>query len=135
MATATSELVENIVKYSAVGGAQITILKDPGKGKVTLTIKNFASLNHLETFESIFQEINTGDPKDVYKKMMLRSFNSAKKSQLGLARIRYECQGDLSYHISDDLDSIPDQQKDTIDDYTLKVLSITVEIPVTMTEK
>lgn len=135
VATATSELVENIVKYSALGGALITILKDPCSGKVTLTIKNIASLDHLETFESIFKEITTGDPKEVYKKMMLRSFSNTEKSQLGLARIRYECQGIISYSISDDLDTILKQQGISIKDDTLKVLGVTVEIPVKLTEK
>jgi hypothetical protein len=134
VATATSELVENIVKYSAAGGAHITIRKDPDRGKATLTFKNIAGLNHIAMFESIFKEITAGDPREAYKKMMLRSFNNEGKSQLGLARIQYECQGTLSYHIEGDLESMPNQQGIAVDDRSLKILSVTVEIPVKLTE-
>ena len=99
VATASSELVENVVKYSAAGGAMIDIKKDPVAGKISLTIKNIASIKNIQTFESIYNSVIDGDPKEVYKKMMLRSFNDPEHSQLGLARIRYECQGDIFYKV------------------------------------
>lgn len=132
VATASSELVENVVKYSAMGGAVIDIKKDPAAGKISLTIKNVADIKEIETFESIYKTVIDGDPKEVYKKMMLRSFNDPKNSRLGLARIRYECQGDISYAIGNDIDiisDVPDKDKNANHH---KLLSVTVEIPVKM---
>ena len=135
VATASSELVENVVKYSAAGGAVIDIKKDPVAGKISLTIKNIASIKNIQTFESIYKTVIEGDPKEVYKKMMLRSFNDPENSQLGLARIRYECQGDIFYEVSNDIDilsNIPDTDTHSNDK---KLLSVTVEIPVKMVDQ
>lgn len=135
VATASSELVENVVKYSAVGGAVIDIKKDPVVGKISLTIKNIASLKNIQTFESIYKTVIDGDPKEIYKQMMLRSFNDPKHSQLGLARIRYECQGDIFYEVGNNTDIIsncPDIVDNSDDN---KLLSVTVEIPVKITDK
>ncbi len=133
VATATSELVENIVKYSAAGGANITVLKDPACGRITLSIQNIAGPDHLADFESIFREISTGDPRETYKKMMLRSLSDTEKSQLGLARIRYECQGIISYTISDNLEEVLDREDIMEKPEGLRVLGVTVEIPVQLT--
>ncbi|MCD4676820.1 MAG: hypothetical protein K8S18_12620 [Desulfobacula sp.] len=130
VATASSELVENVVKYSAAGGAMIDIKKDPGMGRIALTIKNIANYKHIDTFEAIYKKIMEGDPKEVYKKMMLRSFNDPDNSQLGLARIRYECQGEILYEISNDIKSIANVSDIDQSDDNLKLLSVTVEIPV-----
>jgi len=130
VATASSELVENVVKYSVVGGAVIDIKKDPTAGKISLTIKNVADIKDIKNFESIYTTVIDGDPKEIYKKMMLRSFNDPKHSQLGLARIRYECQGHISYEISNGIDiisNLPERDKASNDH---KLLSVTVEIPV-----
>jgi hypothetical protein len=135
VATASSELVENVVKYSVAGGAVIDIKKDPAAGKISLTIKNIATLKNIQTFESIYECVIDGDPKEVYKKMMLRSFSDPEHSQLGLARIRYECQGEISYDISDNIgviSNLPDTGNDFNDS---RLLSVTVEIPVKMTNK
>ncbi|MFA5902975.1 MAG: hypothetical protein WC836_03505 [Desulfobacula sp.] len=135
VATASSELVENVVKYSAVGGAVIDIKKDPAVGKISLTIRNIASLKNIQTFESIYKTVIDGDPKEIYKQMMLRSFNDPQHSQLGLARIRYECQGDIFYEVGNNTDIISNSPDivDNSDDN--KLLSVTVEIPVKITDK
>lgn len=130
VATACSELIENVVKYSAAGGVAIDIKKDLGNGEIYLTIQNIANEEDLETFESVFQTVTSGDPKEVYKNMMLRSFSDPETSQLGLARIRYECQGELSYSISDNTNTIAQlQHSDSLQD-DFKVLSVSVKIPV-----
>lgn len=134
VATASSELVENVVKYSSSGGAVIDIKKDPKAGKISLTISNVASHSNIQTFESIYNSVIDGDPKEVYKKMMLRSLSDPKQSQLGLARIRYECRGNISYEVTDDIHLLansPEQKKYSDND---KLLSVTVEIPVKISE-
>ena len=135
VATASSELVENVVKYSAVGGAIIDLKKDPGTGKISLTIKNVADQKRIATFKSIYSQIIEGDPKEIYKKMMLKSFNDPDNSQLGLARIRYECQGDITYTEENDTNSIIAMSDAEPDNRNLRLLSVTVEIPVTLLDQ
>ncbi len=134
VATASSELVENVVKYSSVGGAMIDIQKNLSEGKIALTIKNISSVENIKTFESIYQKVIQGDPKEVYKQMMIRSFNDPDNSQLGLARIRYECQGNILYEISDDISCISNISQENRSNKNLKLLSVTVEIPVQLIE-
>lgn len=135
VATASSELVENVVKYSISGGAMIDIKKKPEKGKIFLTIKNIADSEHLDIFSTIYEQVTKGDPKEMYKQMMLRSFNDPGRSQLGLARIRYECQGEITYDISDDKEVMTGMLAAGADSRGLKILSVTVEIPVRFSEK
>lgn len=130
VATAVSELIENVVKYSAVGGTMIDVSKDLNKGKIRLTIMNIATDENVETFEKIFKEVNQGEPKEMYKKMMLKSFSDPENSQLGLARIRYECQGNISYEISSDFDSFSILPEVEDAGEGVKLLSVSVEIPV-----
>ncbi|MFH2091924.1 MAG: hypothetical protein ABIJ31_06140 [Pseudomonadota bacterium] len=128
--TACSELIENVVKYSAAGGTMIDVTKDLGRGKIHLTIKNIASSKNVETFKTIFEEVTQGDPKEMYKKMMLRSFADPETSQLGLARIRYECQGTITYDVEDDIQSLSILSETSVIQADLKLLSVSVEIPV-----
>lgn len=130
VATASSELLENVVKYSAVGGAIIDIVKDSNMGIISLTIKNVVDDEHIGTFERLFQLIIKGDAKEMYKQMMLKSFNDPDNSRLGLARIRYECQGEISYEISNDIELISNILDTVKMQDNLKLLSVTVKIPV-----
>ena len=45
VATACSELIENVVKYSAAGGTVIDVTKDLEKGEIRLTIKTAKNSN------------------------------------------------------------------------------------------
>jgi len=97
---ATSELIENLVKHSSSSLVNISIKKDETESIILIKATNTVSQELLERFESIFKEIYKGDPKTVYKEMMLRSLGETNVSQLGLARIRYECDGEISYEVS-----------------------------------
>lgn len=130
VSTACSELIENVVKYSAAGGAAIDMKKDLGNGVIFITIKNIADAHNLASFESVFQTVVNGEPKEVYKNMMLRSFSDPDTSQLGLARIRYECQGEISYNISNDSNDITYLQHSDKIKKDFQVLSVSVKIPV-----
>lgn len=130
VSTAVSELIENVVKYSAAGGTIIDVNKDLGNGKIRLTIKNIATSEHLDTFEVIFSEVIQGEPREMYKRMMLKSFSNPEKSQLGLARIRYECEGTITYEIEEDTNAFSILPKTQNIPDGLKLLSVSVEIPV-----
>ena len=135
VATATSELVENLVKYSTISGADIRITRDKSIGKISLSISNITNQENLTAFETIYHEICQGEPKEAYKKMMLKSFQSDEKSQLGLARIRYECQGKITYNISNNIDIIEQHSEIEIPHNGDKLLNVTVEIPVAFQNK
>ncbi len=131
ISTATSELIENTVKYSAISGAVVSIKKDIDHGKMRLAISNITTTKQLTLFESILTILHEGTPKEVYRDMMLRSFNHSEKCQLGLARIQYECQGKISYSVSDNLSPILSLDKENETSTGLKLLTVTAEIPIT----
>ncbi len=129
ISTATSELMENVVKYSTVSIANLSIKCDKDNSVIYLIATNAVSKGLLAKFESIFDEVHQGEPKEVYKEMMLRSLCETEVSQLGLARIRYECNGDISYEVSEYLDGSSEFRElpNTSDD---RLLTITVKIPI-----
>jgi len=126
--TANSELMENLIKYSAVGVALISIHKDSDMGKITLNISNIATQENIDMFKTIYEEVIDGPSKEAYKKRMIKSITNPGKSQLGLARIRFECGGNITYQISEDLGSIlePLGIKKKFDNH--KLIKIKVEI-------
>ncbi len=130
VAMATSELVENLVKYSTIGGSAIFLEKDYGADKITLMTKNIADTEKLEMFVSVFDEIKEGDPQEIFKKMMLRSLTDPDTSQLGLARIRCECCAEVSYELSDDLEQVIIPPDITYDATAYRLLCVTIVIPV-----
>jgi len=89
-----------------------------------------AAAENVKTFETIFQEVNQGDPKEMYKKMMLKSFSDPETSQLGLARIRYECEGTITYELENDIESFSVVPEIGDIQSSHKLLSVSVEIPV-----
>ncbi len=135
VAIVASELMENLVKYSALGGAKIIIQKDSKLGLITLRISNLASMENINNFIEIYNDINEGSSKDAYKKMMLKSISNPNKSQLGLARIRYECHGEISYKVYDEYDDTASNLCIEKDMGNIKLLNIRVEIPVKLSNK
>lgn len=132
---ATSELMENALKYSTIKGAVIAIKKDIDNGLVTLAMSNITTEGQLEAFKEIFEILHSDTPKEVYKQMMIRSFNQSERCQLGLARIQYECRSKLSYHVDNDLTPILKLTNTDANFPTdgLRYLTVAVEIPVTFT--
>ena len=134
IATTTSELLENVVKYAAFGGAEISLVKEPERGVVSLDIKNLATAENLATFESIFAMVSEGTAKEAYKKMMLRSATED-TSQLGLARIRHECGGDISYQVAECQPGLSFCDSMVPADQNAKILQVTVHIDVPLQEQ
>jgi len=86
-----SELLENAVKYASEEGTKIQIEHRKEENKLYLNVENFSVLEDIEILKKEIDVINEGDPQEMYlKKMQEAAFRTDGKSQLGLARIRYE---------------------------------------------
>jgi hypothetical protein len=101
-----SELINNTCKHSAINGIIFEIKENTDQSSLTINIKNITTKEKIHEFKKILTMIKKGNPKEIYKKMMYRSvemMNNSKEmtniSQLGLARIRYECSTRISYKI------------------------------------
>ena len=81
--------------------------------------------------EKIFEMIKSGNPREVYKKMMLRSLELNSVNQLGLARIRYECSTEISYKVSKDVEKHFEEIKIT-PGQAEKMLILSVELHITL---
>lgn len=134
VSTAVSELMENIVKYTSAGGALISLKKNTNLGMISLCMSNVCTKEDAEKFENIYTDIIQGSPKDAYKKRMINSMKNEKLSQLGLARIRYECKGEITYDISDNLADVKSSLAIDEHDEGYKLLTVEVKIPVQLSE-
>ena len=106
IASAASELMENAFKYSAGGGGCISIMINRDTESVEISVYNVAENNSLENLKKVIEIISKDDPEVMFRNMMLRSFEiGPNNSQLGLAKIRYECNASINSEI---LDDIPD---------------------------
>lgn len=130
VATASTLLVENAIKYSVAGSAVIDIKKKTELEQIHLAIKNISDLTHLDTFETIYKQVYQKDAKKMYTTTMNHLANTPRNGRRGLAKIRYECQGDIRYDISDDIRTIPNVSSFNIADKNPKVLTVSVIVPV-----
>ena len=103
IAIAGSELMENACKYSAVGGAIIEIIKSYHQNHVELNIQNIARQNEIDTFKQTLEAASKGNAKEAYKEIILESLQANTQGRIGIARVRYECNADISYAISEDI--------------------------------
>ena len=103
VAMATSELLENGVKYASAEGTFIRLHVDPeSKREINVVVENEATAEQIAELQKMFDTVAEGDPLQTYVELMKQSaLRDDGKSQLGLARIRYETAGDLSLQIKD----------------------------------
>lgn len=94
VALAAHELLENALKYSREADGLVNCQLDVVQGQLWLRVRNAPDTAHLETLRSVFRELDEGDPLDVYLRRMEASV-SCNKSELGLARLRYETGAEL----------------------------------------
>lgn len=102
-AAAASELMENAYKYSYTKTGIIEIDYNPEIKKFILKEINIADIDHIKNLEKIIKMIHKEDPEEAYKNMMLRAFEKHKHhiSELGLAKIRYECNAIIKFSATD----------------------------------
>lgn len=94
VAMATHELLENAVKYSAAHCLPVKCQVGLDEGHMWVRVQNEAEPAHIESLRRVFTEVSDGNPIDVYIQKMQASVMSD-KSELGLARVRYEAGADL----------------------------------------
>lgn len=102
---AISELLENAVKYGQHDDKeeyssihmQLDMLKK--HGKAVFFIENRSVPENIEVLKDQLEKVNEGSPREMYMKQIQASLLVDDKSQLGLARIRYEAAGEISLQV------------------------------------
>lgn len=100
IAMAASELLENAVKYASGEDTHISVNVSPKTEKISVQVTNMATPESIKCLREIYDKISSGNSLDAYVMQMKEAaLRSDGKSQLGLARIRYETGGELSLEI------------------------------------
>jgi len=103
IAMATSELLENAVKYADGEETGITLEVFPEQNRVIASVTNQGNAESAAELKALYKKINDGDPLEAYITQMKEAATREDgKSQLGLARIRYELGADLRLNVTDD---------------------------------
>jgi len=91
LAMAASELLENAVKYASGEDIRISVNVQSGRGGLSVSVSNSATPGAVEGLRAVFEKVTKGEPLDAYMTQMREAaVRKDGKSQLGLARIRYE---------------------------------------------
>lgn len=89
VALAAHEMMENGVKYSASPDAPVVCTLRIEGGEVTVSVENEAAADQVAILQAEFDRVTVGDALEVYTAKMAASL-ATDRSQLGLARIRFE---------------------------------------------
>jgi hypothetical protein len=112
IAMAASELLENAVKYAAGEDIQIEVNFYSDHEKIHIAVTNGATPEAIEGLKAVYDKISQGDPLDAYMSQMREAaVRKDGKSQLGLARIRYETGLDMGLDATDKTVSITLESK------------------------
>ncbi|NOY09343.1 MAG: hypothetical protein GXP33_10945 [Spirochaetes bacterium] len=102
IAMAASELLENAVKYSREERIKINIMVSKELKRVDVYVENKTSAESIEILKKEYEKIMEGTALEAYiKKMREAGLRNDGKSQLGIARIRYETGGRLMLETED----------------------------------
>ncbi|HQB62498.1 MAG TPA: hypothetical protein PK899_12670, partial [Spirochaetota bacterium] len=63
---AASELLENAVKYASDEGTKISVEHKKDENKLFLHVENFSSKENIKILLSEVEQINSGEPQEVY---------------------------------------------------------------------
>lgn len=103
IAMAASELLENAVKYASGEDTHIIVQAFPDTGLITASVTNYATEQAAKELQALYKKIMAGDPLEAYiLSMREAAMRSDGKSQLGLARIRYETGANIKLEITPD---------------------------------
>jgi len=101
IAMATSELLENAVKYGASEDTHCIVQAFPDTGVIQASVTNQATEKNAADIRALYNKIMTGDPLEAYITQMREAATRTDgKSQLGLVRIRYETGADIQLDIT-----------------------------------
>ncbi|MEQ9364681.1 MAG: hypothetical protein RIF32_10575, partial [Leptospirales bacterium] len=92
-----SELVENAVKYSNQEDTFLRLEEPPDTNTIEVVVSNNAAEEQAQQLLGFVTEMDKLPPLEAYMQMMrLSAERQDGKSQLGLARIRYEANATLN---------------------------------------
>jgi len=101
IAMATSELLENAVKYGASEDTHCIVQAYPDTGVIQASVTNQATEKSAGEVRALYDKIMAGDPLEAYITQMREAATRTDgKSQLGLVRIRYETGADIQLDIT-----------------------------------
>ncbi|MDB5097169.1 MAG: histidine kinase [Cyanobacteria bacterium RYN_339] len=96
---AVHELLENAIKYACSLDSPVRCRGKIAGDRIMLQVENRALEANIKTLRDEFRLVLAGDPLEVYLRMMERSLFNGDKSQLGLARVRYEADAALQLRV------------------------------------
>ena len=103
IAMATSELLENAVKYGSSEDTHCIVQAYPETGVIQASVTNHATEQGAREVKALFDRIMAGDPLESYIMQMREAATRTDgKSQLGLARIRSETGADVKLDLTPD---------------------------------
>lgn len=101
--TSISELLENATKYSTNNKPYMFVHVNKKSKELTGIVENYASDEAIAGLQDLYDKVMLGTPMEAYvEQMKLAATRDDGKSQLGLARIRFEAGAQLDLNISDD---------------------------------
>jgi hypothetical protein len=133
-AIAVHELMENACKYSTVGGSEISLNKGYERNEMVFSVSNITESKKAEFFKKMLDELQSKPPKQAYKEKLLANLDNPKISQLGLARIYYECDAKISYETVPVKDILEKEIPEGIDKNDLVKLIISITMPLVVKE-
>lgn len=98
---ATSELLENAVKYSSEDDQSMKLTISRSGQKILVQVRNPAEPQQINVLRREFALILAGDPETIYLSRMEEAAKAGGQSRLGLIRIRYEGGADLHLEVAD----------------------------------
>jgi hypothetical protein len=103
IAMAASELLENAVKYGASEDTHCIVQAFPETGVIECSVTNQATEKGATEVLALYKKIMSGEPLEAYIVQMREAATRTDgKSQLGLARIRYEIGADIKLVVTPD---------------------------------
>ncbi len=99
------ELTENAIKYSREGdSAELELSIRHDDGQIEIVVANSPAPEHIDTLRRAFQTLATASAEEAYLSAMRRAATLPDgQSGLGLARIRHDCDVELTLAVDDGL--------------------------------
>lgn len=104
IAMSVNELIENAIKYSDSNDIQIKFQIISNEKKIYVNVSNHSTPDEEKNLDKILSEINSLPPLEAYMNRMKLSLDTLNnKSSIGLARIRYESDAEISHSFENGL--------------------------------